>query len=197
MHELTDTQLIPFIKRGNEAAFREVFDRYHIQLYYIAKKYVKNTCIAEDAVQDIFIKLWEKRGNLDASKSLQGFLFTMLRNHVLNMLRDNRFEIISVVQVQMELLPNNNCTADELIYREYHDLVKEGLGELSGRKREVFELKAFNGHTNTEIAELLDINIRTVKTHYYTSSQFIRKYLKTHAGIISLILIIGSSMLIH
>ncbi|MCC5905819.1 MAG: RNA polymerase sigma-70 factor [Balneolaceae bacterium] len=183
MHESKDTDLVRYIRNGNEKAFREIYDRYNVQMYYIAKKYVKDGRLAEDAVQDIFVKLWEKRFQLDATKSIRGFLFTMLRNHVLNMLRDNKKEIVDVSKVNMELLPKKNLTEEELIYKEYHEVVKKGLDELSGRKREVFELKAYSGLTNSEVAEMLKINIRTVKTHYYNSSKFIRAYLKDHAGI--------------
>lgn len=181
MHELNDTSLVQKIREGNEKAFREIYDRNHVQMFYIAKKYVKDSSLAEDAVQDIFVKLWEKRHKLDETKSIKGFLFTMLRNHILNMLRDNKREIISISKV--DFMSKKNVTEDDLTYKEYQDVVKKGLNELSNRKREVFELKAFNGLSNSEVAEMLKINIRTVKTHYYNSSRFIRDYLKHHAGL--------------
>lgn len=183
MHELSDLILSQKICQGSEEAFREIYERYHIQMYFIAKKYVKDPGLAEDAVQDIFVKLWTKRQHLDESKSIKGFLFTMLRNHVLNMIRDRKKEIISCSIVQNEKPPPKNLTDDELIYNEYQEIVKKGLDELSDRKREVFELKMMGGHTNSEIADMLEINVRTVKTHYYNSSKFMKVYLKSHADI--------------
>jgi len=184
MHDLSDTELAENIRDGCEKSFREIYERYHVQLYYVAKKYVKDPSLAEDAVQDIFVTLWEKRTKIEPSKSLKGFLFTMLKNHVLNMLRDNKETILSWEDIEEGKLPNKNVIYDDLIYREYQELVDRGLNKLSNRKQEVFELKAFSGHTNPEIAKLLKINIRTVKTHYYNSSRFIRTYLKEHAGIL-------------
>ena len=192
MHDLNDTILSQKIREGSEEAFREIYDRYHIQMYFIAKKYVKDPGLSEDAVQDIFVKLWTKRHKLDETKSIKAFLFTMLRNHVLNMIRDRRDEIVSIASMNMEILPKKNLTDDEMLYKEYHDIVQKGLDELSGRKREVFELKAFNGHSNSEVADLLKINIRTVKTHYYNSSKFIRAYLKNHAGILLFLISLSS-----
>ena len=192
MNDLNDTILSQKIREGSEKAFREIYDRYHIQMYFIAKKYVKDTGLSEDAVQDIFVKLWTKRHKLDETKSIKAFLFTMLRNHVLNMIRDRRDEIVSIASMNMEILPKKNLTDDEMLYKEYHDIVQKGLDELSGRKREVFELKAFNGHSNSEVADLLKINIRTVKTHYYNSSKFIRAYLKNHAGILLFLISLSS-----
>jgi RNA polymerase sigma-70 factor (ECF subfamily) len=182
MNGLTDTELGKNIRNGNENAFREIYDRYHVQLYYIARKYVKNGSMAEDAVQDIFVKLWEKRHTINESKSIKGLLFTMLRNHVLNMLRDRKKEIMSMAEVDEELLPCKNQTEDEMLYKEYHYILDKGMAELSDRKREVFELRTLKGHSNLEVAKQLKINIRTVKTHYYLSSKFIREYLRNHAG---------------
>jgi RNA polymerase sigma-70 factor (ECF subfamily) len=191
MHDLNDTDLAIKIRAGNKKAFRELYDRYHVQMYYIAKKYVKSPDLAQDGVQDIFVKLWEKRDKIKEAKSIKGFLFTMLRNHLLNMIRDRKDEIVSMSGVESKKLPRQNLTEDELIYKEYHDIVKEGLKELSDRKREVFELRTLQGHSNSEVAKLLNINIRTVKTHFYNSSKFMREYLKNHAGILGLLLVFG------
>jgi len=196
MHELTDSGLIPHLKKGSEGAFRVLFERYHVQLYCVAKKYVKSPEIAEDAVQDVFLKLWEKRFSLDSAKSVKGFLFTMLRNHVLNMIRGRHQEIISAYDECHEKLSHKNVIEDELVYKEYEKIFEAGLDELSDRKREVFELKTMDGHTNSEIADMLNINIRTVKTHYYSSSTFIKKYLRNHAGISGLWLLIVLSTFI-
>lgn len=192
MHELNDTILVQKIRVGNEKAFREIYDRYHVQMFYIAKKYVKIPALAEDAVQDIFVKLWMKRDRLDETKSIKGFLFTMLRNHVLNMLRDRKDEIVSVSDVNEKWLPRQNLTEDDMLYKEYHEILKQGINELSDRKREVFELRTLSGHSNSEVADILKINIRTVKTHYYNSSKFIRSYLKNHAGLLMVVFTICS-----
>lgn len=187
MHDLNDTILVQKIRDGCEKAFREVYDRYHVQMYFIAKKYLKDTNLAEDAVQDIFVKLWEKRHNLDHVNSIQSYLFTMVRNHVLNMLRDRKSELISILAVKEEKLPAKNLTEEKFQYSEYETVLRKGVSELSGRKREVFELRTIKGLTNSEVAELLQIHVRTVKTHYYNSSKFIRTYLRNHAGILLLL----------
>lgn len=192
MHDLNDTDLVVKITRSSERAFRELYERYHRQMYYVAKKYVKEPSLAEDAVQDIFVKLWENRGSLDSSKSIKGFLFTMLKNHVLNMIRDRKKEIISVSGVPEENLSHQNLTDDEIVYQEYQEIVERGLHKLSERKKEVFKLK-MNGHSNAQVAEMLQISVQTVKTHYYNGSKFIRDYLKHHANIFFVLLAVSIS----
>lgn len=192
MYDLNDTFLAQKIRKGNKEAFKVVYDRYHVQMYFVAKKYVKDSALAEDAIQEIFVKLWQKRGKLDETKSLKGFMFTMLRNHVLNMIRDRKKEIVAVSSIEEKLLPNRNLTEDEVLYNEYHDIVKKGMSELSGRKREVFELRTLSGYSNSEVAKILKINIKTVKTHYYLSSKFIRAYLKKYSGILFFLLALNA-----
>jgi RNA polymerase sigma-70 factor (ECF subfamily) len=191
MDGLTDTDLAQKIRDSNELAFKEIYDRYHVQMYYIAKKYVKRNELAEDAVQDTFIKLWRKRESIDETKSIKGFLFTMLRNYLLNQLRDRKKEIVSITDVNRNLLQSRVMTDDDILYKEYHSILERGLTELTDRKREVFELRTKKGHTNSEVAELLKIDIKTVKTHFYLSSKFIRAYLKKHAGLMGVLIFFG------
>lgn len=195
MYDLNDTLLSQKIQKGSEQAFSLIYERYHVQMYFIAKKYVKDSGLAEDAVQDIFVKLWQKRESLDKSKSLKGFLFTMLRNHVLNMIRDRKQEIVAISSVEEKKLPNSNVTEDDILYDEYQDVVEKGLNELSERKRKVFELRTSRGFTNSEVAKFLNIDISTVKTHYYLSSKFIRAYLKSNSGILFFLLAVKSTSL--
>ena len=191
MADLTDNDLGIKIKSGNEAAFRELYDRYHAQMYYIAKQYVKRTTLAEDAVQETFIKFWKKRETIDNSKSVSGLLFVMLKNHLINILRVRKNDIVAITQENEFLLQSSTKTDDDVLYEEYHNILERGLGKLSDRKREVFELRTIKGHTNSEVADLLHIDIKTVKTHYYLGSKFIRAYLKTHAGLLLLFLFIS------
>jgi RNA polymerase sigma factor (sigma-70 family) len=89
----TKARLVRRIKLGDEAAFRELFDAYHKQLYGVAFTYLNSTELAEDAVQDVFMKLWDSRGKLDPDKSIEGYIFTPIRNHVLTMIRSDKRRI--------------------------------------------------------------------------------------------------------
>ena len=112
----------------------------------------------------------------------------MVRNHVLNILRDRKCELMSISGMTEKELPFQDQTENELQYKEYERVLEKGIDELSDRKREVFELRTKKGLSNSEIAEILQIQIRTVKSHYYVSSKFIRTFLKNHAGILTLLI---------
>lgn len=184
---MQDSLLAERIGKGDERAFEVLYERYHRRLYWMAKKYVKDPGLAEDAVQDIYVKLWRKRNGIDPSRSIRSFLFTMLKNHLLNMIRDQKKRILSVYDVGESKLPSRNTTEEQVAYREYRDLVRQGMDRLPERKREIFKLKVA-GLSNAQIAEKLLISINTVKTQYYHGARFIRNYLRNHGGILFLLL---------
>ncbi len=193
MNAQTDTDLAKKIRIGNDRAFKEMYDRYHVQLYYIARQYLKSPELAEDAVQEVFVKLWVKRSGIDLSKSIKSYLFTILKNHLLNELRKKKEVLLCYHEVEEKQFQKKNGTSDQVIYNEYLDVVKKGMKGLTDREREIFELKSVKNYTNSEISELLDINIRTVKTHYYHSAKYIRSYLQKHSSISGLLLILLST----
>ncbi|MEX2639092.1 MAG: RNA polymerase sigma-70 factor [Balneolales bacterium] len=181
MDQITDTVLAKQIKVGNEKAFEAIFDRYHRQLFYLAKKYLKDHELAEDAVQDIFVKLWLKRKTLDASRSIRGFLFVMLKNHLLNVLRDEKQKITSEYPIKEESMPQAGEHYGEATFNDYQKALKPGINELSVIRRNIFEMKVYKGLSNQQIADQLLISVHTVKSHFYHSSRLVRTYLKEHS----------------
>jgi RNA polymerase sigma-70 factor (ECF subfamily) len=126
-------------------------------MYYIAKQYLKRPTLAEDAVQDVFVKLWNKRQRIESSKPIRGLLFVMLKNHLINLLRKRKNDIVPISKENEGLLKSDSKSDQDLLYKEFHAILEKGLEELSDRKREVFELRTINGHTNSEVADLLHI----------------------------------------
>lgn len=169
------------LKLGDEQAYEDIYFLYHKRLYSLAFKYLKSRELAEDAVHDTFIKLWENRQ--DIKTSIKGFLFTSARNHVMNMIRNNKKKVLKHIQLEQQKAAPVNKTEEIILYSEYQKILARGLDELPAGKKEIFKLKTVQGLSNAEIASKLDISIYTVKSQYYQASQFIRKYLDKHAGI--------------
>ncbi|MEX0593396.1 MAG: RNA polymerase sigma-70 factor [Balneolaceae bacterium] len=184
---LSDRELGIRISRGDREAFGELYNRYHKQLYYLSIKYLKEKSLAEDAVQDVFVKLWSKRNRIDPGKGLRGLLFVSLRNDIMNKIEKNRRRILSVFETEDDQRSSDDVFLNYL-EKEYEGLYNDGLKKLPKRRREVFELKV-SGLTNSEIAEQLAISENTVKVHYYHGTKFIREYLRVHGGIALLVLL--------
>lgn len=82
--------LVKALKEGNQLAFSIVYKTYAAQTFSLAFKYLLNKELAEDAVQNLFLKLWLKKEEIDETKPINRYLFTMLKNDLLNTLRDSK-----------------------------------------------------------------------------------------------------------
>lgn len=169
------------LRGGDEQVYLEFYHRYNKRLYSFAFQYLKSHELAEDAVQDTFIKLWEHRQKI--TSSIKGFLFRSIRNHVLNMIRNNKRRTLKKIKFEYHKKLSSNRTEEVILYSEYQRILANGLDKLPAGKREIFDLKTVHGLSNDAIASKLDITINTVKSQYYQASKFIKEYLKKHAGI--------------
>jgi RNA polymerase sigma-70 factor (family 1) len=181
MPDKEDKKSIHRLQQGDKQVFRDYYDLYNKRLYSFAFQYLKSRELAEDAVQDIFLKLWVHRREVNSS--IKGFLFTSVRNHVLNMIRNNKSKMLKKIQLEQQRKQTDNRTENEVLYSEYQKILTRTLEELPDGKREIFELKTYQGLSNEEIAAKLDITIHTVKSQYYQASKFVKIYLEEHAGI--------------
>ncbi|WP_020527349.1 RNA polymerase sigma factor [Flexithrix dorotheae] len=167
-----------------EKVFEEYYYRYYEQLHFKAFQYLKSQELVEDAIQDVFLKLWKKRNELHKIDSIEAFLFTCMRNHVLNMIRSHKREILKqVAKYNHDGQRVNNETEDTVCLNEYSEIVEAGLNKLSPRKRLIFSLKTYKGFSNGEIAKQLDISINTVKVQFSQANKFLKDYLKQRAEI--------------
>lgn len=169
------------LRSGDEMAFERIYHCYHKRLYSFAFKYLKSRELAEDAVQDTYIKLWEHRQNIRSS--VKGFLFISVRNRVMNMIRNNKRMVLKHIQLEQQKSFSINKTDDVILYSEYQQILARGLKKLPDGKKEIFRMKSIHGLSNQEIATKLNITIHTVKSQYYHASKFIKEYLNEYAGI--------------
>lgn len=184
MKEVEDSKLVELIREGDKLAFKKLYDRYHKQLYYFAKNYLKDDSLVEDAIQDIFLKVWSKREELEGSLSVKSFLFTMLKNHILNIIRDDKTRQ-RILKSYTKLSENKrlNTTSDEFIFKEYQAIAEQALEKLSPARRKIYELRVHEGFSNSRIAKMRNVSENTVRMQFYLGTQFIRKYLSEHADI--------------
>lgn len=178
-----DHSLLIRLKSGDETAFREIYHKYHKPLHFIAYKYLRNSDLSDDALQDIFLKLWVNKDSLNGNLSLKGFLFTSLKNHLLNTLRNHKIHQNKQSEATSYIEAALNETEVNLQYGEYNQIVQNGIEKLSPQKRHIFKLRTFDGLNNEEVARELQISINTVKFQFSQATKFLRKYLKNEADI--------------
>lgn len=171
-----DNVLFLLIKKRDKDAFTSVYRKYHAYLYALAFKYLKSAQMAEDAVQQVFVKLWETSPKIEIEVNLKNYLYTMIKNHILNQFRNNRESVsLNYINAQSEAIKEDDFV-EKLEEREMRDLLYKGIDDLPAQKREVCRLKLEEKLTNQEIADKMEISIHTVKSHYQESVKILREY---------------------
>lgn len=186
-HE-SETMLSLRLKTGDDKAFEEIFFRYYKHLYAIGFKFLKNSDLAEDAIQDIFLKLWDHRHTINEVYSIKNFLSVAMRNHVLNVIRDHHATIWEHLSFGTEELTGDDTTTNTYQLQEYSTILEQGLKQLPPQREKIFRLRVFDGLNNEQIAQQLCISINTVKFQFSQATKFIKEYLGKHADLESALL---------
>lgn len=167
-------QFIDF-KTGNEHAFRFFYEKYYHALCLFVLKILRDEEHMHDIVQDAFITLWNTHETLETELHLKMFLYQVVRNRCLNVLKNKKVE---ERYVQEYLLLNEDADfANRVLEEEAHRMVIQEIMLLPEEQRKVVLLH-LEGKDNAEIAELMHISVNTVKTHKARA----RKTLKIRLG---------------
>ena len=166
--------LVKALKEGNQLAFSIVYKTYAAQTFSLAFKYLLNKELAEDAVQNLFLKLWLKKDEIDETKPINRYLFTMLKNDLLNTLRDSKKNIYLLEDCLSMVLELEDNSQNENLKQEQMNIIQQALEQLSPQRRKVFEMKVSGKYSNQEIADKLNLSINTIKFQYSQSLKQIR-----------------------
>lgn len=183
MHHTLDNEkeLLLRIAGGDEAAYKQVFDQNWNKIYQVALSFLKAPELAQDAVQVVFIKLWEKRDKLPAVENFDAWLFIMARNTIVNVMQQKAFSK-SDHEVE-DVLPEDYLTPESLLeYKQTAALIQEAIAQLPAQQSLIFKLSREKGLTHPEIARELNIAPATVKSHIIRALNNIREHVRRHSG---------------
>jgi RNA polymerase sigma-70 factor (family 1) len=177
------SDLVMALRTGSEPAFRELFNRYADKVFRYVMRFVTAGPVAEELVQDVFIKVWNYRENLDASQSFNNFLFRITKNHILNHLRDMQRDVARNKEYRLSLSSFHNAVEESLIHEEYIALANKAIALLPDKRRSIFIMSRLEGMSYEQIAQALDISKDTVRLQMIKSIKSIREYLKLHVDV--------------
>ena len=172
---MDDIFLLQLIKNGDKQAFKYIFDTYFTALCRFMYLYLGNTQEAEDIASDILASIWENRKKLEIRLTFKAYLFQAAKNRCLNAIRDRK-ATVSLDDINGQDTPQVNVT-DSLETEELNHLIQEAILSLPDKCREVFLKSRTNNLTNQEIAESMDISVKTVEAQITKALKQIRKFL--------------------
>lgn len=161
----SDAELVRRIRAGDERALEVVFRAHYAGMASFVQRYVRSADLAEELVQDVFLKLWSKREHLADIETFRTYLFRAARNTALNHLRRVKLERRwQEEHGQEEEAPASYAADEEASEQEVAAAVQVAISRLPPRCREIFLLSRDGGLTYAEIARALEISVKTVET---------------------------------
>jgi len=165
------------LKRGDFASFDQLFSVYKERLYAFALGYLKSTEYARELVQEVFIKVWENREELDEEKSFNAYLFTISKNIILNHLRKRANDKKYIEYIKQHTGIEYTKTEEKIEYSDLEAQAKKIIDQLPPGRKKIYRLSREEGLTYEEIAKKLNISKKTVENQMSRALKFLRERL--------------------
>jgi RNA polymerase sigma-70 factor (family 1) len=175
----TDFDLVSLLKLDDVSAFETLYARYFGKLYNHAYEKLQDRYLAQEVVQDLFVSFWKNRHKVEVHTSLASYFFVAIRYLIINQFKkqmayEQKIEKMTLTQSQI-----TDETNDLLNYNDLNADYQAALQELPEKCREVFVMSR-NGSSNKEIAEALNISVKTVEQHITKALRTLRVLLNSH-----------------
>lgn len=172
-----EKRLLKQVSKGDEKAFRALYDAYFNHLSAFVFKMCKSPAATEEIVQDIFVKLWINRHALPQFDSPEAYIFSIARNRTIDYLRRLARDTDLMNVLSGEILTDNNDIEEQLNAKDLRRLIEEALGHLSAQKQTIFRLSKDEGLDHDQIAAIMQLSKSTVKNHLSETLRHIREHL--------------------
>jgi len=154
------------LKSGDPQALDALFTKYYNDLYFYGLKICSNTETVVDAIQDVFVQIWESRNKLDHVVNLKAYILSSFRNHLMRLIKQGKLRILRREDMAQKQERFVFSVEDLLLEEEYRDEIKhrivEILNSLSQHQREIVYLKFYGNYSHSEISEILGIEKQSV-----------------------------------
>jgi RNA polymerase sigma-70 factor (family 1) len=179
--------LFELISKGNEKAFKVLFEEYKSKTYAVAYKLTKSSLAAEEITQEVFISLWVSKEHLPYVKDPVAYMYTVIYNNVKGYIRkeNNKSRLQEISFKKSKLITNE--TEEIILANESRQLINEALSKLTPQKQLIYTLSRQQGRSNSEIGKTLHLSPHTVKSHLVQTVKFIRKYFESATTVIAYI----------
>lgn len=172
-----NTVLMQSLVNGEEKAYKFLLNKFHRKLHVYALTLVNDHSMAQDIVQNVFLKTWKNRDKLNPEFSIQSFLYKSVYNEFINSYQQNKAMML-LQQKYVESMKNVVETTDEESIERMLAVINKEIQNLPPKCQQVFILSKKEGLTNIEIAEHLDVSIKTVEAQISKAFKILKEKLK-------------------
>ncbi|TCO07297.1 RNA polymerase sigma-70 factor [Natronoflexus pectinivorans] len=171
-----ETFLLNGLMRGEESFYRRLFDLYYKQLVIFANRILNDDDQSRNVVQDVFVMIFDKRSELNIHTSLKAHLYQTVKNRCLNIVKRDKI----IHEHHQNILSRSNHfiePSENLEYTELEEKINNTISSLPDQCQRIFKMSRFEGHSNQDIADQLDISKRTVETQISKALKKLREEL--------------------
>lgn len=190
MMETDEFELLTDLQKGDAAAYLALYERYHVLVYQWALKIVKLPELAEDIVQEVFLKIWQIKERLHPEQSFPAFIYRICRNKAFDTLKKIAADDNLQSQVMMQLANTTESVENKLLWQQYQQLLANAINQLPAQRQKVFRLCRQEGKTYDEAAAELGISRNTVKEHMVMAVKNIKEYFLQYGDMSFLVLLL-------
>lgn len=180
------------LRQGNEPAFNAVYMMYAKTLYKRIFSIVKDASVTEELLQDLFLKIWQKREAINPELSFKSYLYAIANNLVYDYMRKVACDKRLMASLLINSVDYYLHTEEAYNVKETNLILNEAINNLSPQQKQVFTLCKIEGKSYKEASQIMGITTDTVNSHVVKSSRYIRSYLKKNLELTLSILILLS-----
>jgi len=185
--ELAQEQYQGFLKNGDLEVYEQMFRQLYQPLCNYAYTFVRDRDVAEETVQNTFLNLWEKRESLSVQQSVKSYMYTMVRNACLNVLKHNKIKLKHADEVMATEHEGYESVAQTVLHTELQQKILDAMMALPEQCRLVFKLSRFEELKYQEIADQLGISIKTVENQMSKALRIMREQLRDYLPLIFIV----------
>ncbi len=169
-----DIILFNEIKRNNQKAFDELFTAYYNELCDFSYLLINNKPLAEEIVADVFANLWIKRKKIKILKNVKAYLYSSTRNLTISYIRKNKNHFEQIEEERLNIVKSEFSPEKNIKKQELTSEINYLLSVIPERSREIFVLHRFNNFRYSDIADFLEISVKTVEKHMSKALRIMR-----------------------
>lgn len=175
---------IHIIEKLDKKSFEILFKQYFSVLCQFARKYVRDLDTSKEIVHDCFVSFWDKRETIDLSKPVKTYLFTSVHNRCLNHIRNNKKFDQNVENFELLDLSHHHIASDSLVEQEVSSQIHKAIESLPEKCKEIFKMSRFEDMKYKDIAEKLNLSVKTVEAQMSKALQVMRTSLSEFISVL-------------
>lgn len=177
---VNENDLVARLNNSDGEAFEQLYQLYSGRLFGYLIKLVKSEVFAQELLQDTFIKLWNKRENINPEKSFRSYLFRIAENNVYDFFRKAARDKKLQEAIIKNACENYRHVEENLLTKENEQILQDAINLLPPKRRQIFQLIKIEERSYEEVSTLLNISVSTINDHIVKATKSIHEALKQY-----------------